>query len=268
MDSGHVTANGQRLYFEIHGQGEPLVMIMGLGGDITAWQMQIPVLKEHFKVIVFDNRDAGRSSQATESYRITDMADDAAGFMDSLGIEQAHILGGSMGGAIAQELVLNHPNRVHKLVLLSTLARVPRFLVHRLHLWKWIGERDPDNEVLPIAGVLLGMMSAEFFKDDTAVDEMIEKGHWKPPYPQSLAAWNRQAEALTNCYTLDRLSAIQAPTLVLVADQDMTTPVWANREIAEAIPGARLQVLEGGSHGFIWELADEVNQAILDFLKT
>ena len=268
MDSGHINANGQRLYFEIHGEGEPLVMIQGLGGNVITWGMQIPTLEKHFKVIAFDNRDVGRSSEATESYCIADMADDASALMEALGLEQAHIVGASMGGMIAQELVLSHPSKVRKLVLLATMARRPRFAAHRLRLVKWIKERDPDNEILPIAGVLLGMMSAEFFKDDAAVDEMIEKGHWKPPYPQSLAAWNRQAEALTNFNSLDRLNAIQAPTLVLVGNEDVSTPVWANREVAEAIPGAQLQILKGGSHGFIWELADEVNQAILDFLKT
>ena len=267
MDSGHINANGQRLYFEIHGEGEPLVMIQGLGGDVITWGMQIPTLEKHFKVIAFDNRDVGRSSEATESYCIADMADDASALMEALGLEQAHIVGASMGGMIAQELVLSHPSKVRKLVLLATMARRPRFAAHRLRLVKWIKERDPDNEILPIAGVLLGMMSAEFFKDDAAVDEMIEKGHWKPPYPQSPVAWNRQVEAWINFYSLDRLDTIGAPTLVLVGDQDMLMPVWGNREIAEAISGARFQILEGGGHGFIWEIADKVNRAIVDFLR-
>ena len=266
MDCGHVNANGQKLYYEIHGEGEPLVMILGLGGDVTAWQMQIPALKKHFKVIVFDNRDVGRSSEATEPYQIADIADDAAALMNALDIEQAHILGASMGGMIAQELVLNHPHKIRKLILLCTLARCPRFLVHRFRLWKWIWERDPDHEVLPIAGMQLGMMSAEFFKDDTAVDEMLEQMR-KPLYPQSLVAWSRQVDAAANFDSLDRLSAIKASTLILVGDQDMSTPVWANREIAEAIPEAQLQILEGGNHAVAWEMVDQVNQAIVDFLE-
>ena len=266
MESGHVTANGQRLYYEIHGEGEPLVMIQGLGGDVITWGMQIPTLEKHFKVIAFDNRDVGRSSEVTESYRMADMADDAAALMDALSLEQAHMVGISMGGMIAQEFALNHPNKVRKLVLLATMARCPHFMIHGLNLMKWIKERDSTNEIVPIAGVLL-TMSVEFFKNDAAVNEMIKKGHDKPPYPQSLTAWNRQVDALTHFHALDRLSAIQAPTLVLVGDQDMLMPVWGNREIAYAIPGARLQILEGGGHGFIWEITDKVNQAIVTYLK-
>ena len=267
MDSGYVVANGQKLYYEIHGEGEPLVMIQGLGGDVTTWAAQIPALQRHFKVIAFDNRDAGRSSEAAEPYIIPDTADDAAALMDSLGISQAHVVGASMGGMVAQGLVLDHPHKVRKLVLLSTAARWVRFQVHFIRLMRWIRERDPDNEVLPIAGVLNGMMSTEFLKNDAAVDEMIERGHFRPQFPQSLAAKSRQEDAVAQFNSLDRLGQIEAPTLVLAADQDMLVPVWCSQEVADAIPGARLQVLEGGGHGAIFEIPDKVNQAIIDFLK-
>jgi len=102
---------------------------------------------KHFKVIAFDNRDAGRSSKAKGPYSIADMADDTAGLMDALGIRQAHVLGGSMGGAIAQELVLRHPNKVRKLILACTVGQLARFRVSMFEHLKFIKERDPDGKV-------------------------------------------------------------------------------------------------------------------------
>ena len=99
MESGYAESNGLKLYYEIHGEGEPLLLIMGLGGDATGWMLQIPEFARYFKVIAFDNRDVGRSSKAKGPYSIADMAEDTAGLMDALGVMQAHILGGSMGGA-------------------------------------------------------------------------------------------------------------------------------------------------------------------------
>ena len=102
MDNGYVEANGQRLYYEIHGAGEPLVLIQGLVADATAWAPQIPAFQKHFTVIAFDNRDVGRSSMAAGPYNIGDMAEDTVALMDALGIKQAHILGGSMGGRFVE----------------------------------------------------------------------------------------------------------------------------------------------------------------------
>ena len=267
MDSGFVAANGQKLYYEMHGDGDPVLLIMGLGGDVTTWGSLIPSLAEHFRVIAFDHRDAGRSSESIGDYSIADLADDTAALMDGLRLDRAHVAGGSMGGMVAQELALNHAAKIRKLILMSTISRATRHMVHFLHLMKWIRERDPDNEVLPIAGVLSGMYSADFLRDDAAVDKAIHTGHLQPQYPQSLAAKARQEAAASQHNASDRLGRIGSPTLVLVADQDMLTPVWASRQLAETIPGARLHILEGSGHGLLFEIPDKVSQAVIDFLS-
>ena len=108
--SGTVRANGQELYYEVHGEGHSLVLVMGIGYDSTLWMLaQVPALSQKFQVVIFDNRDAGRSSQATSAYTIADMADDTAGLMDALDIKKAHVCGLSMGGMIAMEVALRHP---------------------------------------------------------------------------------------------------------------------------------------------------------------
>ena len=265
MDNGYIEANGQRLYYEIHGAGEPLLLIQGLVADATAWAPQIPAFQEHFTVIAFDNRDVGRSSIAVGPYNIGDMAEDTAALMDVLGIKQAHILGVSMGGMIAQELVLGHPGKVRTLILGCTMAQVARFHVSILESWKWMKRHDPDNEVFPIEAIIWGM-THNFLKNAEAVDEMI-KCMRNPQFPVSPDAFARQADAVRGFDVLDRLGAVKVPTLVLVGDQDILTPPWASRELAAAIPGAELQVVEEGGHGFFLEIPDRVNRAVIDFLR-
>jgi pimeloyl-ACP methyl ester carboxylesterase len=119
-------ANGIELYYEVHGEGPPLLLIMGLGANATAWYRQIPVLSERYRVIAFDNRGAGRSEKPLEPYSIPQMADDAAALMDTLGISTSHVFGMSLGGMIAQEYALRHPERVQALVLGGTTPAAPR----------------------------------------------------------------------------------------------------------------------------------------------
>src|SRR4030042_1358651 len=111
------SVNGIRIYYEVYGQGEPLLLIMGLGASTMGWQSQTPTFSQHLRVIAYDNRDAGRSAKAEAGYSIADMADDAAGLLGQLGIDAAHVYGVSMGGMIAQELALRHTERVRSLVL-------------------------------------------------------------------------------------------------------------------------------------------------------
>ena len=110
------------IYYERHGQGAPLMMILGLGQDIATWGFQVPELSNHFQVIVPDNRDAGKSSRCSAPYTTRDMAGDIIGLMDHLGLERTHLLGASMGGMIAQHVALMAPSRIGKLVLVSTTS--------------------------------------------------------------------------------------------------------------------------------------------------
>src|SRR5687768_15706247 len=119
--SGTVHTNGQVLYYEVHGEGPALVLVMGIGYDSSLWTLaQVPALSTQFRVVLVDNRDAGRSSKASHSYSIADMADDLVGLLDALGIQRTHLMGLSMGGMIAQEFALRYPDRLDRLVLAGT----------------------------------------------------------------------------------------------------------------------------------------------------
>ena len=117
-----IDANGQTLYYEVHGEGEPLLCVMGLSADTLAWALQVPAFAASHRTVIFDNRDVGQSSMADGPYEIADMAADALALADALELDSFHLLGVSMGGAIAQEIALAAPERVRTLTLAVTFA--------------------------------------------------------------------------------------------------------------------------------------------------
>lgn len=266
MESGYADVNGQRLYYEIEGEGDDLLLIGGLGQDITGWVFQIPRFIQHYRVIAFDNRDVGRSSEAKGPYTITDMADDAAGFMDALGINRAYVLGYSMGGSIAQELVLRHPEKVRKLILACTTGQLARYQVNIFAPIRFIREKDTDGKML-VTQQLFMTMTREFLKLKKAMNMMFEM-MLHPPFPQSNEAFSRQIDASNTFDVLDSLGSVKISTCVLAGNQDILIPPWIAKELADAIPGARFQILEDGGHGLLFEIPEKFNRAVLDFLQT
>lgn len=266
--SGTVQANGQELYYELHGEGPPLVLVMGIGYDSSLWTLaQVPVLSTQFQVILVDNRDAGRSSKARQSYKIADMADDLAGLLDALGIQRSHLLGLSMGGMIALEFALRHGDRLDRLVLAGTGAAPARSAADPIQIWSWVKANDATGEVFG-GQQFVSLFSTAFLRNHEAVRDTADLLA-SNPYPMSPEAYGRQANAYRQFDALDRLAAITAPTLVVVGEQDLLTPPWIAREVAEAIPGARFEVIrgDGSSHVVPIECPDEFNRLVLDFLS-
>jgi 3-oxoadipate enol-lactonase len=266
--SGTVHANGQELYYELHGEGPPLVLVMGIGYDSSLWTLaQVPVLSTQFQVILVDNRDAGRSSKARQPYTISDMADDLAALLDALGIQRSHLLGLSMGGMIALEFALRHGDRLDRLVLAGTGAAPARSAVDPIQIWSWVKANDATGDVFG-GQQFVSLFSTAFLRDHDAVREIAEllAGN---PYPMTPDAYGRQADAYRQFDALDRLAAITAPTLVVVGEQDLLTPPWIAREVAEAIPGTRFEVIsgDGSSHVVPLECPDVFNRLVLNFLS-
>ena len=266
--SGTVQANGQELYYEIHGDGPPLVLVMGIGYDSSLWTLaQVPALSTQFQVILVDNRDAGRSSKARQPYTIADMADDLAGLLDALGIQRTHLLGLSMGGMIALEFALRHGDRLDRLVLAGTGAAPARSAVDPIQIWSWVKANDATGDVFG-GQQFVSLFSTAFLRNHEAVRDTAELLA-SNPYPMSPEAYGRQADAYLQFDALDRLAAITAPTLVVVGEQDLLTPPWIAREVADAIPGARFEVIrgEGSSHVVPIERPDDFNRLVSDFLS-
>jgi len=265
--SGTVQANGQELYYEVHGEGPPLLLVMGIGYDATLWGLQqIPVLSKHFRVIVFDNRDAGRSSRSECSYSIGDMADDVAGLLDALNIGRAHLLGISMGAMIGQEFALRHPERLHRLILTGTGAATARAQFDAIQSWSFVKAHDVDG--LDFAGQqFLWLFSESFRRNPEGVKQTLEMLA-SNPHPVAADAYRRQADAYLGHDTLDRLSDVLAPTLVVAGERDRLTPPWICREVADGIPNAEFVVVDGpgSSHVLPLERPEEFNALVLDFL--
>jgi 3-oxoadipate enol-lactonase len=266
--SGTVHANGQELYYEVHGEGRPLVMVMGIGYDSTLWTLaQVPALSQKFQVFIFDNRDAGRSSQATSPYTIADMADDTAGLMDALSIKKAHVCGLSMGGMIAMELALRHPDRLDRMILSGAPGAPARAVFHPIATWNWVKANDRTGEAF--AGQqFTWLFSGAFLRNRAAVQQTVAMLS-SNPNPVNPQAYDRQARAFLAFDVLDRLSGVKARTLCIVGEQDILTPVHECREVADRIPGARFEVIkgDGSSHVVPIERPDDFNGVVTKFLS-
>jgi 3-oxoadipate enol-lactonase len=268
--------NGIELYYEEQGSGDPLLLIMGLAADSLAWMFQLPAFAERYRTIVFDNRGVGRSSKPAGPYTIHQMAEDAAGLLDHLGIASAHVVGVSMGGMIAQELALRHARRVRRLVLACTYGRpdaeVGRQLESSLKLFG--GTRGPNGEIQidlsaldPLTffqHLLPTVFNAQFIM--TELPKLMQVFSGALQFGFSMDAILAQVAATQSHDTVDRLEQISAPTLVLTGDSDMLIPARNSEVLAERIPGAQLVKIPGGSHGFNFETPDLFNRAVLDFL--
>jgi pimeloyl-ACP methyl ester carboxylesterase len=255
------------LYVEVHGDGPPLVLVMGIGYDATLWTLaQVPALSHMFRVVIFDNRDAGRSSKAAAPYTIADMADDAAALMDALDIDRAHLLGLSMGGMIAQEFALRHADRLHRLVLSGCGAAPVRVAFDPIRTWNWVKANDRSGEVFACQQ-FTWLFSTAFLRNKEAVQQTIRL-LTSNPHPVAPEAYNRQAQAYLRHDALDRLADIKAPTLVIVGEQDLLTPPWVCRELADGIRGSRFEIIkgDGSSHVVPIERPDEFNHLVTRFL--
>ena len=265
--SGTVRANGQDLYYEVHGDGPPLVLVMGIGYDSSLWTLQqVPDLSTRFRVVLLDNRDAGRSSRAVHPYTISDMADDVAGLLDALDIRRTHVLGLSMGALIGMEFALRHAGRLDHLVLAGTGAAPARNAVDPISTWNWVKTHDHSGEVFG-AQQFTWLFSSTFLRNEQAVRDTIAV-LGSDPNPVEPEAYDRQATAYLQFDALERLAGITAPTLVIVGEQDLLTPPWVAREVAGRIPGARFEVVtgDGSSHVMALERPDDFNELVKSFL--
>lgn len=275
-----LSANGVRLEVEVHGpdSGEPLLMIMGLGMQLVAWPDGLveQLVARGFRVIRYDNRDIGLSQPCDElsvpniplaallhtlrlplraPYQLADLARDAVGVLDALGIAQAHVCGASMGGMIAQHLGFAHGQRVKSLTLMMTTSGhrgLPResLKVRRALLSRPRPAATPQQRfehILDHYASLYGVIGSPGYRPDPGLlRERIAHSVRRSLRPQAVA---RQLVAIAaDRHRAERLPRIAAPTLVLHGEADPLIPVAAAHDLARRIPGARLQTLAGWGH--------------------
>ena len=253
--------NGIDVHYEVVGEGEPLLLLAGFTCDHSVWLPVVGLLSPHRRVVLMDNRGSGRSASPDEPYTIRQMADDAAALLDHLGVSRADVAGHSMGGQIAQELALAYPERVRSLSLLSTWLKPSGVFAAVINsLGRLAGEVGPAT----FAAVSGPWVFTDDFFD--AIAGQAAATAEPPPIPQAHAV-RRQSRAILDNDTTDRATTLRVPTLVLVGQDDILTPLKLSEAVARTIPTAELVILDRGGHANTVETPNEMAAALLKFLN-
>jgi pimeloyl-ACP methyl ester carboxylesterase len=243
-------AGPNEIHYVEKGSGFPVVLIHGLAGDHTAWAAPMESWCQDHRVLAFDNRGAGQSTQVDEPISTEDMARDTLALMDQVRIDRAHVVGRSMGGAIAQHMALMQPERVHTLVVLASFAKLDpvgvRVLTNMRQVLEW---RDDwaDHARHSVAN----FVSPAFFNENPDTIAQIEGligGETRLP-----ACYVRQNHACLEHDTLDRLAEITCPTLILAGGRDPICSLTSTRWMQDGFPNAESVIFEESSHFFLIE---------------
>jgi 3-oxoadipate enol-lactonase len=252
------------LHWESTGSGPPLLLIMGLGLSGGAWWRSVPTLAKRFRVITYDNRGTGRSTALTYPYTTEAMADDALAVLDSAGVERAHVYGMSLGGMVAQQLVLRHPKRVRTLVLGATQAGGRRAVAAEPEVMSFFQRRSE----LPADESAWASVPYNYSRKarDRHAGRIAEDIARRLAHPFDEHAYRAQmcAATLHNCY--GRLARFEQPTLVVHGTADRVIPFQNAEMMASRIPAARLHPLPDCGHLYPTEFP-RVDDAIGDFLE-
>jgi 3-oxoadipate enol-lactonase len=261
----HATASdGTRIYYELSGraEGEPVLMLQGLGTDSRGWILQRRAVGRRHRVVVVDNRGVGRSDVPPGPYDLVVMAADAVAVLDHAGFRDTHVVGVSMGGILAQILAVAYPERVRSLVLTATSCRHHPWRRELLADWDEVARHQGMRALLGRSmRWLIGPRSRRRFGLTVGLlAQLILNAR-----PEAFAA---QVQAILGMddSLREALGAVAVPTLVVAGTQDILTPVGDSEELAELIPGARLAVISGAAHGFVAEQAREYNRLLTEFL--
>jgi 3-oxoadipate enol-lactonase len=261
--------NGIRLYYQAHGQGEVLLLIPGLGAGHEAWFRQLHAFRNHFRVVTFDPRSIGKSDRPKQPYGFRSLADDIVCLMDHLSVGKAHILGQSLGGIVAQEVAVDYPDRVMKLVLVSSGIAGGDDNFISPALMETMGIRvfgqQIDFSKLKTGKTMATLIGLSFHKRlyRTAM-QLLSRFFVKPEMFDGLSD---QIRAVTGHSTIDRLHLVKARTLVITGADDKIVSPRASEVLAAKIPNARLVMVKGGSHGFNVEMTSRFNREVLGFLR-
>ena len=258
-----IKVNDINMYFEIHGEGFPLLMILGLSCDVNWWTSEIiDAMAQNFKTIVFDNRGVGRTDKPKINYSIKMFADDTIGLMDALNIDKAYILGLSMGGFIAQEIALNYPERVEKLILCGTHCGGSKALAPSNEAMGFL--LSPPKEPMKFVNAFIPFLFTKtFIESDPDFIESYKQRMLEIPF--NIRLYRRQLQA-SGFNAARRLKKINIPTLILQGKEDILIPP-GNAEILEkGIPHARKVMLDNIAHFLFQPDTEKVTNLISEFL--
>jgi proline-specific peptidase len=278
MSEKFAEVNGIKICYEILGEGYPVILVHGFGSKKESWMAQFSILSQKYKVIRLDNRGAGKSDRPDMSYTMEIFVEDIRALMDFLNISRAHFLGFSLGGTILQHFTLKYPERVNKLVLINSVAKIPEAYGPDM----FINSHLKGLELLkvdPVKAFWHGAKTGFYMKFRKEMESNPKKKFYNlwsvmdlinyyktlPPTPQDI---KNLAHALTTIKAFEKLNEIQCNTLILTASHDRLVPKSVMYEIHKKIPNSIFKVIDNAGHESSKEKAPEVNEAILNFLES
>lgn len=253
------------IYYEIHGKGEPLLMLADLGEDIQTWQFVVSNLSKHFQLILLDNRGSGRSSCPDTEYSIEQFAIDSIALLDFLNIPTTHILGHGMGGFIAQEIAIQYPERVMKLILECT---APYSTIRNNQLYRNFEEllETNLNKSHWLKSYYFWIYSHKYLEDTEFIEALIQFT-LNYPHAQNSLGFKRQIEAISKFDSRTRLSKITAETLVMIGEEDILVRAKDAEKLYQGITMASYPVfIEKCAHALHNENPKAFVHAVLGFL--
>ena len=262
-----IKTNGINFYYEERGSGEPLLLIMGITAPGSVWNVHVADWKHHFRCIIGDNRGVGLTDKPAGPYSSEQMADDYAGLLDNLGLENVHVVGCSMGSTIAQQLAIRHPDKVKSLVLMCPWARCD---MYARGLFQHITNAKARFRPEEFSLYMQLLIFSKFSWDNPEKLESLKNGRIQDgynPFPQPLHGLEGQAAACMNHHALSLLGSINVPVLVIGGREDIFTPVWMAEEVANGIPGAELFLYENLGHAFHFENTEDFNERVRTWLS-
>ncbi|MDX6572319.1 MAG: hypothetical protein QOC86_1475 [Gaiellales bacterium] len=257
-----IRANGLDLAYQVDGDHpETLVLVNGLADAKESWDAQIPAFAERYRVVSYDNRGVGESPAPPGPYTTAEMATDLAELVDGLGLERFHVLGVSMGGMIAQEYAIAHPERLLSASFCCTYSSPGPFCLRLFQCWR---------DLAPTLGVgftqrevMLWGFTTDFFEQRES--ELIEFEQFMAANPQPLGSYLAQLSSIELHDTRGRLSAVTCPALTLVGEEDILIYPKLSRRLHDELPDSTWAEVPGG-HACLWEHPAPFNEAVLEFL--
>ena len=257
-------SNGVHIYYQVRGKGEPLVLIMGFGADGDVWEKHVAEYEKHFTCYILDNRGVGKSDQPKGPYTTPMMAADTIAVMDHAGVAKAKVAGISMGGAIAQELAINYPDRVQCLALISTW---PKFNNYAKTVYENLKKLRVTSDPATFMELLqLWIFAPPYYEEYMADLAEGQASAQQNAHPQSQAGFEGQLDACIHHDTVDRLPQIKVPTLITVGDMDIFTPPAFSEILHAGIAGSEYVTFPTGGHVHHWEDLPRFNRLTTEFL--
>jgi pimeloyl-ACP methyl ester carboxylesterase len=261
-----VNSNGNKIYFEERGSGNPLLLIMGITATSSVWEKHVAFWEKSFRCILVDNRGVGKSEKPPGPYTSLQMAEDCLALLDHLDIHSVKVVGVSMGSIIAQQLAIHYPERIEAMVLMCPWARCDSKAKSIFdHMMACKARLRPEEFSVYIQ---LLIFSKSTWDDEESYLGMLEdrKNASLDPNPQPLIGLEGQAAACINHSVLEELKRVSCPTFVLGGEEDAFTPLWMTKEVAEAIPNSKLHIYEKSGHAFHWENLEDFNERVAHWL--